>query len=86
VVTRAATVALDDQIRAVLRDAEGFPVATDDVIAGVGTFAGRVRVGGRLRALTARGEVARETVTGIRSVYWRLAEPPGQQEGEDLCG
>jgi hypothetical protein len=73
-------VALDDQIKAVLRDAEGFPVATDDVKAGIGTTPARRRaVPERLRALTAQGEVARETVEGIRTVYWRLAEP--QEKG-----
>jgi hypothetical protein len=85
----AGVVALDDQVLAVLRDAEGFPVATADVVTGVGAGPSSTRalaVGRRLRALTARGEVARETVEGMRSVYWRLAEPPDQQEGEDLCG
>ena len=85
----AGVVALDDQVLAVLRDAEGFPVATADVVTGVGAAPASNRalaVGRRLRALTARGEVARETVEGMRSVYWRLAEPPPTEKGVAGCG
>jgi hypothetical protein len=81
VVVIAGVVALDDQVLAVLRDAEGFPVATADVVTGVGAAPSSNRalaVGRRLRALQQRGEVARETVEGFRSVYWRLAEPRGE--------
>jgi hypothetical protein len=91
VVTRPATLALDDQILAVLRDAEGFPVATADVVFGVFGVGARpggdraLAVGRRLRALTDAGDVARETVAGMRSVYWRLAEPPAAEQ-ERPCG
>jgi hypothetical protein len=79
----AGVVALDDQVLAVLRDAEGFPVATADVVTGVGAAPSSTRalaVGRRLRALANRGEVTRETVEGFRTVYWRLAEPPSEED------
>jgi hypothetical protein len=69
----AATVALDDQLLAVLRDSEGFPLATEEVCELVGAVGpGEVaRVLRRLNRFKVAGRVERVTVEGWRSVYWR---------------
>jgi hypothetical protein len=73
--TRRPAHPLDDQILAVLRDSEGFPLATADVVAGVGARPASNRaytVLRRLHILAGRTPplVHRSKVDGFRSVYW----------------
>jgi len=69
----AATLALRDQLLAVLRDAEGFPTSTGDVAVGAGLRRHDPAAWRHLSALARAGEVERVRVPGHYSVYWRLA-------------
>lgn len=65
---------LDDQIKAVLRDAGGFPLSTLQVVqaCGASRYSSQgVAVARRLAVLGAREEVERVPVASYRSVYWR---------------
>ena len=74
-----------DQILAVLRDAEGFPVSTAAVADGVGAPRGSTRavaVLRRLNMLKVGGAVELIQVPDMRSLYWRRGDSPDPtQEG-----
>lgn len=69
----AAAVALRDQLLAVLRDADGFPLSTREVCdkAGPGAWPPDAVTWRHLSALAAAGQVERVKVAGFRTVYWR---------------
>ena len=71
----AATVAIRDQLLAVLRDAEGFPLSTLQVCEQAGPMAWPpdAVTWRHLAALAAAGRVERVKVPGFRTVYWRSA-------------
>jgi hypothetical protein len=74
---------LDDQILAVLRDAEGFPLSTSQVAKAVNIAVAKLPAGGiwyvwdRLEGLEAKGLVRRERDLsgwlGLRCAYWTPA-------------
>jgi hypothetical protein len=69
----AAAVAIRDQLLAVLRDAEGFPLSTRQVCEQAGPMAWPPDgvTWKHLAALARTGEVERVKVAGNRQVYWR---------------
>jgi Fe2+ or Zn2+ uptake regulation protein len=71
----AATLAIRDQLLAVLRDAEGFPLSTREVCDKAGPMAWPpdAVTWRHLDALAAAGRVERVKVAGFRTVYWRAA-------------
>jgi hypothetical protein len=71
--TGAAAIALDDQLLAVLRDAQGFPLSTREVCEQAGPMAWPpdLVTWRRLDALAKAGQVERVKVPGFRAVYWR---------------
>jgi hypothetical protein len=71
----AATLARDDQLLAVLRDAQGFPLSTRQVAeaAGPAAWPPDGTTGQRLRVLAKAGRVERVTVASNRQAYWRVA-------------
>lgn len=79
----ATTIARDDQLLAVLRDADGFPLSTREVCERAGPMAWPPdgATGQRLRALAKAGQVERVTVVGNRQAYWRRTPPTK----EDPC-
>jgi hypothetical protein len=73
---RTATLAhqaVEDQVLAVLRDAQGFPLSTLQVceLAGPAATPPDAVTWRRLNALAARGLAERVRVAGSRSAYWR---------------
>jgi hypothetical protein len=70
-----ATLALDDQLLAVLRDAGGFPLSTREVCdaAGPNAWPPDATTWRRLDVLARAGQVERVKVPGFRAVYWRAA-------------
>lgn len=70
-----AASALDDQLLAVLRDAEGFPLSTRQVCdaAGPAAWPPDYTTWKRLDALAKAGQVERVKLPGFRAVYWRAA-------------
>jgi len=71
----AATLAIRDQLLAVLRDAQGFPLSTREVCeaAGPQAWPPDAVTWRHLDALQRAGKVERVKVAGFRPVYWRVA-------------
>ena len=80
--TSASTVALRDQILAVLEASAGFPVSTADVAERCGhAWSGgfyHTKVYQQLHALERRGLVTRLRMEGWRQVWWSV--PPKNRE------
>lgn len=68
-----AAVAIRDQLLAVLRDAQGFPLSTREVCEAAGPMAWPPDgvTWKHLAAMAAAGQVERVKVPGFRAVYWR---------------
>ncbi len=73
----AATLALEDQILAVLRDAEGFPLSTRQVAERAGPMAWPpdAVTWKHLNRLEQAGRVERVKLPGWRQVWWRAGGP-----------
>jgi hypothetical protein len=73
--TAASTLALDDQLLAVLRDAGGFPLSTRQVAEQAGPMAWPPDgvTWKRLDALAKAGQVERVKLPGFRQVWWRVS-------------
>jgi hypothetical protein len=83
---KPATIALRDQILAVLRDAEGFPMATWSVAEATTPGPGatswwRQETYRHLCALERKGLVGKTTLPGWRSVFWSALNSDGAKEG-----
>jgi hypothetical protein len=76
--SHVATLALDDQLLAVLRDAEGFPLSTLQVAERAGPMAWPpdAVTWKRLDALAKAGRVERVKLPGCRQVWWRAGGAP----------
>jgi hypothetical protein len=72
-VTTIGAQALDDQLLAVLRDAQGFPLSTREVCERAGPMAWPpdAVTWKRLDALANAGRVERVKMPGFRQVWWR---------------
>lgn len=72
---RLTTLALDDQLLAVLRDAQGFPLSTLQVCERAGPMAWPpdAVTWKRLDALAKAGRVERVKLAGWRQVWWRTS-------------
>jgi hypothetical protein len=75
---RLTTLALDDQLQAVLRDAEGFPLSTREVAERAGPMAWPpdAVTWRRLDLLAKAGKVERVKLSGFRQVWWRAGGAP----------
>jgi hypothetical protein len=69
----AAPLALRDQLLAVLRDADGFPLSTQQVAVDAGLARCDPAAWRHLDALARAGKVERIRIPGHYSVYWRAA-------------
>jgi hypothetical protein len=71
--TTMAAIALEDQLLAVLRDAEGFPLSTRQVAERAGPMAWPpdAVTWRHLDRLAKTGRVERVKLAGQRQVYWR---------------
>jgi hypothetical protein len=78
-----ADVALDDQLLAVLRDAQGFPLSTRQVCVAAGPMAWPPDsiTWRRLDALEKAGKVERVKLPGWRQVWWRTSDCGGPNGG-----
>jgi len=81
----AATVALDDQLLAVLRDAHGFPLSTRQVAQQAGPMAWPpdAVTWRRLDRLAKAGRVERVVLNGWKQVWWRTSTSGAGQAASD---